>query len=1685
MSKKIQARLLTMRVFYFAAIFFIVAGVLLIKNVYAAPAPNKLTVAPAAAGDNLIGATNASWKFTATTTGQLVHGDMLRFIFPIVANGNPFSIPNPGPTVVATTSIILYSNLGGPGPATKGVGDGDLGGPGQPGHHFIYGFVSSTIPDGTPFSVTFGNITNPLAQRADLTASNLTWEVIGGTPQMNPMQGFSATSTLVTTSAAVIRSGGNMIVNNNTDIIASNHAIGAANVTYTFTFTPTSSITAGSKIIIGFPAIYNNKLDNISVSPNISSTTATTIASFATSTVENFGNTKVTLVVAGASTNPGSVVSVSIHGVINPSTAGVYGAGTGGPDSRFIVYTAKANNGVMDGSPFGVEEGDFTNGPAPDRALHIGGTNNVNILVYKQSGGANVRLSDSEVSQVLVGLNCPDKGFFVGQKRLATTTALSYASYNNILGCNYIVDTEPNDKSDSSFYANFLVPAQKQVPVIGSNLTATTSIVFGVPDASSTLTITNGVLNQQAFVQAYSSDFMSFSPIYDNSDCSGDPTGFNASGVGYACLNVKSGENWNFNVMGGEMGSSANFADGSGNKYWPPTIPSVYISSAGHTNLGPYAYVKADKSLTVNVKKAGTETGVNGACIGVAQSSGGMFMGSQDMTCNINSKTFKVPPGSVTVQVGLPGYGAPQNYAVAITEDSTTKNIYVSQPTTYISVTVQDSAGNKINGAPVFANGNGNGQGMTDSNGAATIYVLPGNYIVQGFAPGLGQLTPNNVVVPESGGISTLFTVNTASLGTVAGRMFTDADDNGVYNTGDTPLSGVQIGAHRIDGTNGGNGTQTDSSGNYTLYLPAGTYEVGGWSPDLGGFQASPSLTVTGGGSTSLNVPLKGQGTLSFTVQNASNLSPLFAGVFDPSTGRGNGTNSWTVSGTSKTANLTLPAGTYNINIGSPAIGEIINTSRIIGVGSTTNVIVNASAVATLVTVRGNVASGATNIANATVWAAKMGGRPGFFSTSTNSSGNYSLKVPADSAYRMGVKILGYIANDVSTTTAAINKTVNFSLAAAGGTISGHVLNGSSAAITNAWVSAKKVVSAGQLDVWTGGPTDGNGSFSLNVDSGNWVVFAGAPCYQQSTGVTKAMDAPSFDIALTAMSGCLNIAPEMQGITPTTGGQIAKNDMSLDIPANALGTGNSTISLSFGTTTPRAASNATALPNSVQRITAVDSTGQAITTLNNNASLSITYDESDLPTGFTEANLQLGYFDETTGQWEPVASTVDTTNNKITASISHFTDYAPIMPNVPTAPAGLTATAASSSQINLVWTASTPISADYYIIYATTSDITTFPASALIATTTGTSYGHSGLTYAQTWYYKVAGYNTDGEGWNSNRANATTQTPSCSSLTGAATYNSYPTCGAASCSSGYTLSGSGASATCTANSGGGGGGGSVTTYCSSVTYGDWGLCASNWKYRDVLAKSPVNCTLTADQTSGRKMSCVLDELTPTSTSEITKNEAVPGVNDTVKQVQNDFAQKLTQILGEAGVVIKANVNAILAITGLKRDINKEGLITKKYIIALLKNQKLSVEINAALINFVAYGTPTTKVLGEGERAGVVDSYKAAFDKLPSTETEWQDVIKIANGRWPGETNAKSEAWAKTQFKKIYLRAPNMANANDSAAVKIMSYGLRPNARNTNSEKSAIKSFRFIYGYTPKTASAWDIVRAIAYSGAKR
>ncbi|PIZ99421.1 MAG: hypothetical protein COX77_01635 [Candidatus Komeilibacteria bacterium CG_4_10_14_0_2_um_filter_37_10] len=190
----------------------------------------------------------------------------------------------------------------------------------------------------------------------------------------------------------------------------------------------------------------------------------------------------------------------------------------------------------------------------------------------------------------------------------------------------------------------------------------------------------------------------------------------------------------------------------------------------------------------------------------------------------------------------------------------------------------------------------------------------------------------------------------------------------------------------------------------------------------------------------------------------------------------------------------------------------------------------------------------------------------------------------------------------------------------------------------------------------------------------------------------------------------------------------------------------------------------------------------------------------------------------------------------------------------------------------------------------------------------------------------------------------------------------------------------------------------------------------------------------------------------------------------------------TYSLDEITKVTGGNISDLTAI----RNEALETKLNSSLVTPLVKTfSTMTTDQKNIVLNFVTYGTDSTHILGSGERAGVVSSFISAFGKPPVSDADWSDVIKIANGRWPSQTNAAKEATAKVSFRSIYLRQPNMKDKYDNAAVTVMSYGLRPALRNLKSEAIAIKTFRAIFGFAPTKASSWDAVRAIAYSGAKR
>jgi len=92
----------------------------------------------------------------------------------------------------------------------------------------------------------------------------------------------------------------------------------------------------------------------------------------------------------------------------------------------------------------------------------------------------------------------------------------------------------------------------------------------------------------------------------------------------------------------------------------------------------------------------------------------------------------------------------------------------------------------------------------------------------------------------------------------------------------------------------------------------------------------------------------------------------------------------------------------------------------------------------------------------------------------------------------------------------------------------------------------------------------------------------------------------------------------------------------------------------------------------------------------------------------------------------------------------------------PGAPSNLTATAASSSQINLSWTASPTSGVTYNVYSGATSGFTLSAGNRIATGVSATTYAHTGLAASSTHYYVVTAQNGNGESAGSNQAAATT-----------------------------------------------------------------------------------------------------------------------------------------------------------------------------------------------------------------------------------------------------------------------------------------------------------------------------------------
>ena len=190
---------------------------------------------------------------------------------------------------------------------------------------------------------------------------------------------------------------------------------------------------------------------------------------------------------------------------------------------------------------------------------------------------------------------------------------------------------------------------------------------------------------------------------------------------------------------------------------------------------------------------------------------------------------------------------------------------------------------------------------------------------------------------------------------------------------------------------------------------------------------------------------------------------------------------------------------------------------------------------------------------------------------------------------------------------------------------------------------------------------------------------------------------------------------------------------------------------------------------------------------------------------------------------------------------------------------------------------------------------------------------------------------------------------------------------------------------------------------------------------------------------------------------------------------------------EVKEVAKKAVEAAVVLTNVKpvlpevRDLNKEMKAISDFS-GVNKKAEPKAAADWDAVKYLAYcTTDKTKSMTTAERKDLLTDYKAVYGKLPSTEKDWTDLGKIAQGVTPTRVLSK-EVQAIKAFTKIFGRTVQFSDAANEKFVHMLAYRLEPAAKDTAKEKAAVSTYVNKYKVQPKDSFAWAVVNAIAYAG---
>lgn len=1231
------------------------------------------------------------------------------------------------------------------------------------------------LPPSTPFKVIIATSTRDLAGNG-FDAS--------GTPPKNVAQG-----SVISTSTG----GGPGTTTGQVDFFTSgtepimvmpDSQIAGATSQYRGEFKAGTSIPDGGKIILTFPSGFSfvadggtkecqDKLDQFD-NNDINGPSAGVITF--TLACDSQART-VTLTTSGAATVANDFLHLKLQGIINSTVPKDFTTGGYTVD----IKTFNASNSLLESKtsmPF---------------FLATPGTQSISGFVFNDTNKNDTKdLGETGVDAVTVCLGGPMVGF----NCVATDSTGAY-SFGQLSNGFYNVGIPPITSTAVSVVGGSMF---RDVNLTGG-LNAS-GVNFGLKVATETISVTvsGGPASEKVDVGA-------FNP-YNTSQ-----GGFtmreltlDGAGAGSVSLPATIGK-WQVNIMPWMPKTPGAPPPPPEFKFLPPQPKEVSITTANQTVSVTFTLQTTNRTVKGKVID-GSNAGIPNAYVNARPATfteGGVFGGGFSQTRSDGTFELKVVNGSYIVEAHMPGMPSPEPVQVTVQDNTgasdgnATADVYangalvgsagitlkIAKADRSIAGRVLDESGNAIayafvNAEKVDPNNTGIFLGHfvgspTDSSGNYILYVSDGTYKLRAFAPGFGDLGQKTVVVSGSSLSGQNFQASASDFGTVSGTVFEDTNGDGVKQSGENAINGANVFAF---GPNGGNGTVsgkdpiTGVEGSYSLKVRAGTgYNIEGFIPGKGPLASTGAgnFAVTASATVTRHLTLAGTGTITVTI---SGVTEAFVDARD-SSGRGFGSGS----NTSGVYTLTLPASssgiTYTVRAHSPKHGPIGSQSVTLSANGSASVTFSAG---TLFTVSGTVSS--------TAVACKEGvslflsdpdnGRHAGGASDVN--GAFSIQVP-NGTYNLVANKSGCVDNanpaKVVVNGANVSTGTNRTMTAADSSITGRVTLSGSNVITPTFVFADNGSGKYVVDEVDTSATGTNNNYTLSLTAGTWTVKARSDG-SESTSVSVTVTAGGTvtqNLTLSAISGYTIREAKPFNIKPSQGGTVKNTDISsnfeVNIPSGALGSSSNDATVSTKEKTSVVdppTDSIDILGDKAIEVTPTDASGNKITTLAGSsgasATLIIPYSEADIPAGTDESKLLCGVWEDQKQIWEALPTTVDTTNNTLTCSTTHFSDFAPMAPiggsSAPATPTGFSVGNPGINSLLITWNAVS--GATGYNIYRDTSSGGSFPrlgSEPTVNSGTQTSYTDSGLTCNTTYFYRVSAKNAVGESAASSASSAT------------------------------------------------------------------------------------------------------------------------------------------------------------------------------------------------------------------------------------------------------------------------------------------------------------------------------------------